>query len=216
MKKDNEIKRSLELYADSFEQKEEVLFGAHTEMSQQHSQGMYLKQNEFKQKRRLLAGISSFAAIAVAFILFFALVLIPNRSQNQVYALNELTSVEIERDDLAGIDGIKYLDVIGADERYLAYYMDNSDKLYVLKIRYLVERSGCTDEIIITIDFYNGLRDNDFEKDYIKTKKVGRKYDNYEDGEYYSYLYLREKKKSYYISVMSPNSGGGNYYEQLI
>ena len=229
MKKDKIIQKNLELYAESFKGKAEILSGAYTEMNRLRGEGFYVPQRNprGKEKRGFFKRMPAFFAIAAAAVavLFILSTLVPENSDGDAkpspplvtvsYKLSDLTREEISRAELPQTEGMRLLDG-DTDEKFFAYYKNGTTELYVLAARYKSERGFGMDEVTVITDFKGGLTDYNKDSNYPQNSEIGRNYENYKDGEYYSYLYVKSEITRHYVLIMSPTADGGVAYEQSL
>lgn len=228
--KDKFLQQQFDLYANAVKPSDKVLEGAFSELAKNSGVSREKAYERRAQKKRIMR--SAFFAAAAAFVLIIALYAFgnyfpsfsgdKNGAEAPVsYVLSDLSVTSVSEAELITIgkglsaepDGqsgaeVKFL-IFPEDAEYNAryYIYTNADaEIYAVMIIYKAERDGCIDEVVLISDLTGGLTG--------QSKSIY--YDNFENGEYYSNIYLSLNTGAYYIKIMSPQSGAGNYYENLI
>lgn len=216
--KNKSIKEKLDIYADSLERKEEILYGAYRAMDLKRNSEVYdKKKNKFK-KRFGLTGLIAAAVIFVVVIGVISSDLLKDMGTFPLrpYSLSSLEKQSVSREDFVVLTDVLFFtgETSQTDGRFFVY-VNEKNEIYSAKAVYKVIKDGCVDEITIISDFKNKLNDYKTNKP-TKDNSVIRIYDYYENGEYYSYLAALSDKTTYYIMITSPSKYAGEYYENIL
>lgn len=221
--KDRFLKRQLEMYADAAELNEELLADAYREMdilSASAGQSAFAAQKNHPNRIGVTKGLR-LAAVAAVLVLIVSFVVYPlitnNNGQEASLELNEYSFASLSRSfaTLEEIEaaGARFLtpDSATATGEYYLFKNRKNGNIYVAAAKYKIRKqNGNMDEVIVISDFRGGLTE------YPELPDGSYIYDEYQNGEYYSYICVHEDGQVFYLFVMSPDRNAAYIYEEII
>ncbi|MFA5449758.1 MAG: hypothetical protein WC292_04905 [Clostridia bacterium] len=226
MKKDYLIKKKLDRMADEIRPPDRVLSGARRAIAENNERQAARQPKRF----RAVAAFAAVVIIAVVSVLIYNNVnkdspLAPNGDQSPSdsqqdatpppsYKLSELSG------RLAGEQDISEITIFDLGDNTAQFYRVYQDKktgetaVTITKVKSITPQG--MDEVLIFADLGGGLQDLQSLKTsgniYQKGEQKITYTERYEDGEWYTQAYYNKDDTDYYLMIMSPTKGIGEYY----